>query len=108
MIATFWLLMFALLLLWLIRRYPGGRTWKPLANAESECVGSYRRAAKAAGIRLRFGTPVPCPASGSGLLWGLTGVYIHRDDAKRERELIDGYFNNRIKETGQNPYNCDV
>jgi hypothetical protein len=38
----------------------------------------------------------------------MAGIWIHKEDADKERALMDAYFNGEIKRTRQNPWNCNV
>jgi hypothetical protein len=38
----------------------------------------------------------------------MAGIWIHKDDAAKERELMDVYFNGEFKRTHQDPWNGSV
>ena len=59
-----------------------GMEWTPNANCDDPLKKeAYRRAGVKLGVRVKFGPPVPCP--GYSLCGGMTGIWLHRDDAKK-------------------------
>ena len=94
---------------WCFFTPPVSKNWVPLANCEQASVSSYAAAAKRTGIRLmiRRDCPIDAPA-GRLACAGMAGIWIHKEDADKERALMDAYFNGEIKRTRQNPWNCNV
>ena len=82
-----------------ILTYLGHRLHRRLSNAWV-CIGNtenprwYRAGARAIGLTIRTGRPQSpkwC-STPRYMLLGLTGVYILREQAGRERELVDAAF----------------
>ena len=67
----------------IIRAFRPSAEWQPEANTDDDYKrAAYKAAAKTLGVRIKFGPPVPCPA-GTAACFGMTGIWLHRDDAKK-------------------------
>lgn len=73
---------------------PDPERWMGVGNADPDRLDAYERAAKKLGIKIKIAYPNWCHAGADVCAqMGMKGIYIRRDDAKRERELTNEMWN---------------
>lgn len=67
---------------------PNKENWKAHANLSSgDDEDCYIEAAAKAGVKIKFGYPVPCPADADyAARLGMKGVYVNREGLTKEKE----------------------